>query len=69
MDDLVREAPFLMKFVAAPGKRWANPAKRLHDTEQTGDDTLRSASQMRAARPTTFSMATGVGRFFGVIWL
>jgi len=37
-----------MEFVAGPHERWAEPAKGLHDTEQAGDDTLQSASQMRA---------------------
>jgi hypothetical protein len=36
-----------MEFVAAPDKRWANLAKRLHDTEHTGDDTLQSAMRPR----------------------
>ena len=28
-----------MEFVAAPHERWAELAKRMHDTEHTGDDT------------------------------
>jgi hypothetical protein len=29
-----------MEFVAAPHERWAELARRLHDTEHAGDDTI-----------------------------
>ena len=35
----VESAAILMEFVAAPHERWAELAKRLHDTEHAGDDT------------------------------
>ena len=41
-----------MEFVAGPRECWAEPAKGLHDTEQAGDDTLQSATQMRAVART-----------------
>jgi hypothetical protein len=30
-----------MEFVAAPHERWAELAKRMHDTEYAGDDTTK----------------------------
>lgn len=35
----VESAAILMDFVAAPHERWAELAKRMHDTEHAGDDT------------------------------
>ena len=37
--NVVESAAILMAFVAAPHERWAELAKRLHDTEHAGDDT------------------------------
>jgi hypothetical protein len=37
--NVVESAAILMEFVAAPHERWAELAKRLHDTEHAGDDT------------------------------
>jgi uncharacterized protein Yka (UPF0111/DUF47 family) len=37
--NVVESAAILMKFVAAPHERWAEHAKRMHDTEHAGDDT------------------------------
>jgi uncharacterized protein Yka (UPF0111/DUF47 family) len=37
--NVVESAAILMEFVAAPHERWAELAKRMHDTERVGDDT------------------------------
>ncbi|MFG2557385.1 hypothetical protein [Streptomyces sp. NPDC048496] len=37
--NIVESAALLREFVAAPHERWAEPAKRMHDTEHAGDDT------------------------------
>ena len=37
--NVVDSTAILMEFVAAPHERWAELAKRLHDTEHAGDDT------------------------------
>jgi hypothetical protein len=37
--NVVESAAILMEFVAAPHERWAELAKRMHDTEHAGDDT------------------------------
>ena len=39
--DVVESAVILMEFVAAPHERWAELAKRMHDTEHAGDDTTK----------------------------
>ena len=52
--NVVESAAILMEFVAAPHERWAELAKRLHDTPSTPATTpLQSASQMRAAARTS----------------
>jgi hypothetical protein len=38
--NVVESAAILMEFVAAPHERWAELARRLHDTEHAGDDTI-----------------------------
>jgi hypothetical protein len=35
----VESAAMLTEFVATPRERWAQLAKRMHDTEHAGDDT------------------------------
>ena len=35
----VESAAILMEFAAVPHERWAELAKRMHDTEHAGDDT------------------------------
>ncbi|MGO9297596.1 MAG: hypothetical protein ACLP52_27570 [Streptosporangiaceae bacterium] len=37
--DVAGTAAILMEFAAAPHERWADLAKRIHDTEHAGDDT------------------------------
>jgi hypothetical protein len=37
--NVVESAAILTEFVAAPHERWAELAKRMHDTEHAGDDT------------------------------
>ena len=39
--NVVESAAILMEFVAAPHERWAELAKRMHDTEHAGDDTTK----------------------------
>jgi uncharacterized protein Yka (UPF0111/DUF47 family) len=39
--NVVESAAILMEFVAAPHERWAELAKRIHDTEHDGDDTTK----------------------------
>jgi uncharacterized protein Yka (UPF0111/DUF47 family) len=39
--NVVASAAILMEFVAAPHERWAELAKRMHDTEHAGDDTTK----------------------------
>jgi hypothetical protein len=38
-----------MEFVAAPHERWAELAKRMHDTEHAGDDTAKGRSIRRCS--------------------
>ncbi|WP_327321433.1 hypothetical protein OG735_02305 [Streptomyces sp. NBC_01210] len=38
--NVVESAAILMEFVAAPHKRWAELAKRMHDTEHVGTTPL-----------------------------
>jgi uncharacterized protein len=35
----VESAAILMEFAAVPHERWAELARRMHDTEHAGDDT------------------------------
>jgi hypothetical protein len=37
--NVVERAAMLTEFVAAPHERWAQLAKRLHDSEHADDDT------------------------------
>ena len=37
--NVAESAAILMEFVAAPHERWAELAKRMHDTEHAGDHT------------------------------
>jgi uncharacterized protein len=37
--NVVESAAILMEFAAVPHERWAELAKRMHDTEHAGDDT------------------------------
>jgi uncharacterized protein Yka (UPF0111/DUF47 family) len=37
--NVVESAAILMESVAAPHERWAELAKRMHDTEHADDDT------------------------------
>ena len=37
--NVVESAAIFMEFVAAPHERWAELAKRMHDTEHADDDT------------------------------
>jgi hypothetical protein len=46
--NVVESAAILMEFVAAPHERWAELAKRMHDTEHAGDDTTMSLSPLRS---------------------
>ena len=39
--NVVESAAILMEFVAAPHERWAKLAKRMLDTEHSGDDSSR----------------------------
>ena len=39
--NVVESAAILTAFVAAPHERWAELAKRMHDTEHAGDDTTK----------------------------
>jgi uncharacterized protein Yka (UPF0111/DUF47 family) len=39
--NVVKSAAILTEFVAAPHERWAELAKRMHDTEHAGDDTTK----------------------------
>ncbi|MCA1694547.1 MAG: hypothetical protein LC749_07355 [Actinobacteria bacterium] len=39
--NVVESAAILMEFVAAPHERWAELAKRMHDTEHAGEDTTK----------------------------
>src|SRR5215217_6538667 len=39
--NVVESAAILTEFVAAPHERWAELAKRMHDTEYAGDDTTK----------------------------
>jgi uncharacterized protein Yka (UPF0111/DUF47 family) len=39
--NVVESAAILTEFVAAPHERWAELAKRVHDTEHAGDDTTK----------------------------
>lgn len=39
--NVVESAAVLMEFVAVPHERWAELAKRMHDTEHAGDDTTK----------------------------
>ena len=39
--NVVESAAILTEFVAAPHERWAELAKRMHDTEHAGDDTTK----------------------------
>lgn len=39
--NVVESAAILMEFVAALHERWAELAKRMHDTEHAGDDTTK----------------------------
>jgi hypothetical protein len=39
--NVVRSAAIRMEFAAAPHERWAENAKRLHDTEHAGEDQMR----------------------------
>jgi hypothetical protein len=39
--NVVESAAILMEFVAAPHERWAELAKRMHDTEHADDDTTK----------------------------
>jgi len=39
-----------MEFVASPHERWAELAKRMHDTEHVGDDTAKSAPEASGRR-------------------
>ncbi len=43
--NVVESAAVLMEFVAAPHERWAELAKRMHDTEHAGDDTTENSEQ------------------------
>ncbi|MEU1630354.1 hypothetical protein ABZ746_34695 [Streptomyces sp. NPDC020096] len=36
--NVVESAAILMELAAAPHERWAELAKRMHDTEHAGDD-------------------------------
>jgi len=38
--NVVESAAMLMEFAAVPHERWAELAKRMHDTEHAGDDAL-----------------------------
>jgi hypothetical protein len=38
--NVVERAVMLTELVAAPHERWAELAKRRHDTEHAGDDTM-----------------------------
>lgn len=38
--NVVERAAIPMEFVAAPHERWVELAKRMHDTEHAGDDTI-----------------------------
>jgi hypothetical protein len=40
--NVVESAAIPMEFAAAPHERWAELAKRIHDTEHAGDDTKNS---------------------------
>jgi uncharacterized protein Yka (UPF0111/DUF47 family) len=42
--NVVQSAAILMEFVAASHERWAELAKRMHDTEHAGDDTTNPGS-------------------------
>jgi uncharacterized protein Yka (UPF0111/DUF47 family) len=39
--NVAESAAILMEFVAALHERWAELAKRMHDTEHAGDDTTK----------------------------
>ncbi len=39
--NVVESAAILTEFVDAPHERWAELAKRMHDTEHAGDDTTK----------------------------
>ena len=39
--NVVESAAILTEFLAAPHERWAELAKRMHDTEHAGDDTTK----------------------------
>jgi len=41
----------IMEFVAAPHERWAELAKRLHDTQHAGDDTTSVGDPDEGQRP------------------
>jgi uncharacterized protein Yka (UPF0111/DUF47 family) len=40
--NVVESAAILMEFAAVPHERWAELARRMHDTEHAGDDTTLS---------------------------
>lgn len=52
--NVVESAAILMESVAAPHERWAELAKRMHDTEHASDD-----PQKRCRSPATKNGTTG----------
>jgi hypothetical protein len=57
--NVVESAASHTEFVAAPHERWAELAKRVHDTQHAGDDTTkRSRSATTGHSPLSSSQAT-----------
>lgn len=50
--NVAESAAILMESAAAPHERWAELAKRMHDTEHVGGDTTKSKGRRATPGPT-----------------